>query len=831
MVNKVFTIKKNTNIILQIIPDNKISNGLKINNLVNSLHTTLYSSLMDRVDIRNREYSGSNCFSYEIYMEQGKFNFSLVVPEQYKENVIGKIKTVWQHAKVDQLLDDYVKNISISTSQYAEIDQKERYFKSLAINHNSNAPIPAILGISRELGEKDKILIQVTLKPISDYWHDLAREDRDKFRKGIEIEKTSSLFMKAFEFGIKIIEGIFSLFDTLFGVKVEDKKPSNVRYFLTQSSTNKLTEHGFEGVFRIICDSQNPIQREQLIRSTCNAFTELDGDNKLKIKEPVISFQSSIRPMNKKYYGYVQERGTGKIYNNNIYSVSEVSQILQMPTKEWQEQYRIVNVDSHEIAMPEDLFNLNSIMLGELLYAGAYRNMGFGTHPDSLAKPLILFTEMGGGKTTFLINYALSAIELGHSIFAFDTTDGKTMKHIRDYLPKNFPKEKIIVLDFRDYKYIFPLAWNELMDIFDNQMKNIDDEYERYALVDRFGSSLSKELTRFIDTLQMDYKDQSLTPNMRSVLNTIAQLVFMNKGNFSMIKDCLSNEELRHRLLDNLKLPEGMPFVQDILKIDQVKEDNITIRGIETRLNLILENNELKKYFSTDAAKSLDFAKWANDGYCVLIRVPQENSNILVTFLVQKLWLAKTTSLYYVEESKRPHTHLLIDEPHRFKTVMDIINDQLVESRKWHLRFVFCVHNMDVFGRARKNLTSAGCSFIVPPTTEDNFNTVAEFFKPMDIEEMEKVKQLTSQAQGKRRYAYCSIDYNMTHYPCIIRMPLPAEERFKFIDRADVNEECGARYGITIKEYYQSILGLNDNIQSDNENIEKPKKEVASIAV
>jgi len=407
--------------------------------------------------------------------------------------------------------------------------------------------------------------------------------------------------------------------------------------------------------------------------------------------------------------------------------------------------------------------------------------------------------------------YGVEAVTRGDSIFAFDTIDGKTIQIIRDYLPKDFPEDKIIILDFRSNKYAFPLLWNELFDDFNSQLEESKDEFEHYQIMENFSDIMGNELIRFIDMFQAEDRQNRLTPNMRSYLVDLAQLVFMGGGNFGQIRDCLYDVGLRHRLLDKLNIPKHLPFYQNISRLDNEGDNSSTLRGIETRLNLIMENATLKKYFSIETDKKLDFAHWANNGYCVLIQIPEQFSDPIITFLVQKLWLAIKSSRYNMREEDRPQTHLLIDEPNRFPTIMNILNDHLIASRKWHLRFLFFIHNLGIFRGAGDNLKNAGTSFIMLPTSMFNFNQVSEFYSPMDFSAMKEVEKLISKSGGKRRYALTSIHYKNVWYPCVIRLPLPIEMRNKQINRSYINDRCAEKYGVSQREYYKTLFGENRN--------------------
>ncbi len=755
-------------------------------------------------------YHPNQSLCYEMLFTKDKISFFYVIPEIYKSIFINKIKYLLPDCDVS-VEDDYIYEFKESTKQTYVLSKSWMF--GLNTNEKLNLSDNLLILNKDLLGNNDKLLIQYLFNPLQEYkWKNKWQNYYNKYiNTGIvngsfNILDSLDLFVDFILGQIDMI--INSIMMAIAGEEpiVNEENKNKLINELSNDTKHKVIYDGFRTNINLYIKTDNSIVKNNVLRNTGIIMKDIESDNSIKAGKAKFIKTSPTRKINKA--------------SSIILNTKECLQFIKTPSEEKMQEFDDVidKINVKEIESPKELYDSDGILLGEVKRGNIYRQISFGNHLDSLSKPLIYLSPQEGGKSSFLRNYGIGALEQGHSIFAFDTIDGKTTRIIRDYLSKNFPEEKIIVLDFKSIKYAFPLLWNEISEIYLEKLKLARDKYERYQILEDFGSSIGKELERFVDIFQADDKGNRLTAAMRSTLSELTQLVYMNGGNFGMIKDCIWDSELRHRLLEQLDIPKNLPFAKNILRLDDEKMYTTTLRGIETRLDLILGNATLKKYFSLQSDKKLDFTKWANEGYCVLIQLPEELADVLVTFLVQKLWLAVKSSRYDMPEEDRPMTHLLIDEPNRFPTVMDLLKDHIIASRKWRLRFIFCIHSIDIFGRMINNLMSAGVSVIMLPTDGSNFYRVEKLYAPYDYGCLQEVEKLIAKCNGKFRYAAVSLHYRSVNYPMIVKLPLPVENRYRPFNREYINDLCGEKYGITQREYYENLFdecGENGGIDSD----------------
>ncbi|HSH52387.1 MAG TPA: hypothetical protein VK982_11750 [Bacteroidales bacterium] len=801
--------------ILKIIPYKNSYSHKDFEKIINAI-SKYNKSFIDRISIDKKKkiliYHPNQPIAYEILYTKNKINYFYAIPSIYEKIFINKLKFLLSNCEIVKA-KNYLLDFNNSYKQ--SYRYKKNWMFSLNTDNNINLNNNLIILHKDLQNTNDKVLLQFLFKPLFDnQWKNIWEKNYNKYSNTGIIQSNYNLLDIAeniIDFLLFQLDLILnSIICTIGGEEPLNTNKEKINYSkeLDKTTKQKISYDGFKTNINLYLKVKNNITLDNICRSTNAIFKDTDGDNAL------ISTKG-------KFVKTAQRRISKRSY---IMNTKEVVQFIKTPSKERMIEFEdiIEKIDIEETKIPKNLYNNKGLFMGEIIKGNKYEKIYSGNHLNSISKPYFYISPQEGGKSSMLRSYAIDALLQGHSIFAFDTIDGKNITHIRDYLPKDFPDEKIIILDFKNDEYAFSLMWNEIIDIYSKKIKNAKDNIDRYRTIEKCGAMLSQEFEWFIDMFQYEDRNNRLSTTMKSQLSKLAQLVLMNNGSFNMIKDCLYDKKLRNKLLKQLDIPKHLTFAQEILKFDS-EDNSMTLKGIESRLNVMLGNPTLKKYFSLDSSKKLDFAKWANNGYCVLIRTSQETADVLVPFLVQKLWLAILASREHMNEDDRPMTHLLIDEPNRFPSVMALLEDHVIASRKWHLRFLFFVHNVDIFRRMKNNLLNAGFTcLIVPPTSPMNFNTVNNVFTPYKYEDLREIEKLIAKNNGKYRFALTSIHYKNVNHPVVLKLPLPVEKRLTKINRSYLDRKCAKKYGVSQREYYEKLFNNNTNKQN-NEDIDTEK--------
>lgn len=772
---------------MQIIPHFNITNGVKIEKIINGLHA-LDTPIFQRIKFSNNKliYTPKIQFHYSILIENNNISFYYLIPESIKDWFTQRVYSSWTNMVTIIPAHNYLTKFA----NPLEWILKPKYptFKSLRDDYR-DTHIPSILSISNDLSENDKVLLEFTFSPIHEsIWKEQTLITQQKYRKGL-IEDNTQTGTGRFVLNsiMKIIDTIFEFSNIIFEVKpkkrtyyyshrtnevIESYNPNTgeVKYNskknqLSSASRQKINHNGFKGKLRILSQSEDPVKRNIYAKTMNVALRELYDDNEFTLQSTKILQPQEVKPMKINF-----------LFDNFIYSSKEIGQLIQLPTKQWQEEYPVEKVDIQEINIPDVLLK-GGIQQGYAKYKGQTHTIYWNnTDRDVACLPKAWFGIQGSGKTKALVRYGIESAENSRGLFVLDGIQGCELSNeIRDYLPKDFPESKIVELNLSDLENVIPLSWNEI------NINKLSKETDRL----KFSNNLSQELIKFLDSMVED-NSQKLSPKMRRYLSNAGLLTFPIPDTTIMdVLYCLTDYDIRHNLINKSNLPESNRIIQSLLELDDDKHNDTKlnlVQGIIDRLDLLLGDYVLSNLFSTKGTEKIDFIKWIKEGYVVLCKMPQDELNdntikTLTTFLISKIWFAKLMLGRDIH-----HTVVLVDEVHRTSLKFENIR----EMRKYGLEYVFSAHQPSDFKYILPTLKSAGCSFTLLTTTKENIKYFESEIKPYTIDEVMNLK----------KYHGLSIcNYDKQYIAFEITLP-NIYSKDKYIDRSYLSNKCSKLYGI-----------------------------------
>lgn len=789
--SKLISIESEPLITLQIIPHFNITNGRKIENIIDGLHS-LYKPFNERISFKNNQIiiQTKEHFYYAILLTHDQISFYYTIPQHYKDWFIQRVYSSWTNQVTIIPKDDYIDLFNIDMTIEWQLKPKYKPYKAFISDYRQNAPIPSILSGCKDLQPSDKVLFEFCFTPIHEsLWKEKTEEQQIKYRYGTLTESDANgvigiIMDKLFN----LVDGCLSFLDLLLEVDkpkrhynrgrhnyfdddYEDYWPRNnnrrkVVNDLSSASRQKINYNGFNGQIRILSQSIDSTRQEMAGKTIIVALKDLmeDGGNEFGVYKKINKLKTINRPTIKFYY-----------LNNHVFSSKEIGQFLQLPEKKWQEEYPVEKVEVQEINIPKVLLK-GGIQIGTAKYKGQTQTVYWNnTDQDVACLPKCWFGYQGSGKTKALTRYAVESVEHKRGLFVLDGIQNCQLSdEIRDYLPKDFPEEKIIELNFADLSHIIPLSWNEI------NIDKLTNENDRL----KFSNNLAQELIKFLDSLVED-TSQKLSPRMRRYLSSAALLTFSIPNTTIMdILLCLTEYEKRHELINRSKLDRNNKIIKDLLELDDNNGDTRMnlIQGIIDRLDLLLGDYILNNLFSTQGCDKIDFTKWIKGNYVVFCKMPQDELNdstikTLTTFLISKIWFAKL-----MLGNKVNHTTVICDEAHRTSLKFENIR----EMRKFGLEYIFSAHQPSDFKHILNTLKSAGCSFVLLNTTKDNIKHFESEIRPYTIEEVLDLKKY---------HGLGIINYDKTFKAFMFKLPelLPKE---RYVDRSHLTKICSEKYGI-----------------------------------
>lgn len=692
---------------LQIIPDRQISNSKVIGLLEN---THYYRPLIKRI---NKTKEGKEVYygteeqyttAFEILMNKDNTNFYISFDDRLKDNMLTELNICWKDATFKASYENKVFN------NLKELELAEHYFLSLKTDLRGEYPLSNILETQNILKDNEEILVRIEMKPVCPSWDKDMEECIKNFNKGKITTKTlltgKNAIYKAGETLLDISYFVMDFInDMIIDVPLEHDRIADSRYSgLLRKGLSKNTKEKsrYNGYDTKIIIGINSYRSEVLFSNMFRAFKTMTGDNSFIMLEK-------------------------SRYKNKL-SSKELAQILQMPTKTYQELYRINNISGKEVNVPSQLL-YGSIQIGQAKYKG---NEAMAYWPDNeniISLPKIVMGPMGSGKTEYSKTFAVEAAKKGDSVIIFDyIKDCELSNDIAKYV-------RAIKIDLSNENQLYALAYPEL--------QPRGTKWERL----KAANILARQTEYLINSLV----DEILTPRMSRYLDAACKVVYVHENpKVSEVMDVLTNWKVRNEYIrkarygDNPCFGHGDPEIIDLLALNEtdvngkiIGTNETKIEGILDRITVLNKDLYLRTMLKAEVNYNQNFAKWMDEGATILIQIPESTytnkaiKDTLVTYYMSRIWLAALQ-----RKNHNKICHVITDEIHQVPTAAALVGNIITEARKFGIDFYFTIHYLKQFRQLHDAVRSAGCSYMLLAGTEkENLRALEEELQPFSIQE------------------------------------------------------------------------------------------------
>ena len=269
-------------------------------------------------------------------------------------------------------------------------------------------------------------------------------------------------------------------------------------------------------------------------------------------------------------------------------------------------------------------------------------------------------------------------------------------------------------------------------------------------------------MVRFIDSINTT--SDPLSSKMRRYLTSACNIAFTQHN--ACLKDVVSfltNQKFRHDTIDKLT-PQLKNKLQEEIDNSYELDDGKTgtkynkIEGVFDRINLLKEDYKLKSMFNMYPENNYNFIDLMDNGKIVLIKMQQSHfkrshRNILSTFFISKIRLACEQRGKRKEELLR--NHLIIDEVFDCPTAFNVLNDMLVQVRKFRLKLCFTSHYLNQLKEVKEQLKASGSSYmLMQGVDKKNFIELEDELYPFTVNDLLNLKQYHSLNLIKTRNGY-----------------------------------------------------------------------------
>lgn len=748
-VSDYFEYKKCEYIYLQLIvtKSNRNNNTEQIAALVNKMFkkTNKYiSQASKRLIIEERPKA-----SFYIHITKDKVQFYFIIPKIFQNQFKTKFKEIWKNIEIKEA--DKLP-IDINSCTKYDIHYKYDDSLSLAVDKRNNDLLNANMSIISMLEENEEVGIFYNFIPTSEkqsnyFKSKVYNKSIKKFQEGENLKKQKNIK----DYGVISLKILINFINDLLNCLVSNSNDNQCMFNHLKKEISYSTKRKSE---KAICENQtiilaksNDKSREiELSNTLANTFKSIEDDNSLIVTQIIKNIDI--------------KKTVIKNVNVNKTTVEECSNFINMPSTDVIKQFNMIEHNKVlELKAPKCLED-GEIRIGKVKNKENTQEVYYSTDEQMKRMSRVLMGSQGAGKDYYMGNLSEDIIKSNRSLFVIDYID---VCQLADDIKKRVPNEKLIEINTNRDDELQAFLINELT-------------YKPHDSLDvKIEVSMQKaqQFELLLDTIN-DVKSE-LSPRMLRYLYCAGTVAFYNNVNssFKEIINILKNPDYRRNIINNLdkegkiELSEEIEDLRELDKTDKkgnVENYDSKIDGILDRIaKLKSASFYTKKAFMKDGSNNIDFVKAMNERKVVLIKIPHKSfkskmlKDLMCTFYLQKIWIAKQ------EADKNIQTEVFINELHQCPHAQLLLEDILVEHRKYNLTFTLAMHYLDqLTAKCKKSLLSSGASFILISGCDP------EAYKGLSIYFEKDGYTETDLTELERYHALCLIKNEDTGYSSFI---------------------------------------------------------------
>lgn len=736
---------------IQVIPSKSCRNTNTDKILV--LANTMYKKLDRLIRIENKKLiiTSKLKLSYYIHITKRCTEFYFIVPTVFYSQVKTKLSETWKNVEIKKV---NALPININDCTKYQLSYKLNDVLSLNVDKRSNSLLNANLSVLEILQDDEAVGIFYNFIPMSqkeqNYFKISSQEALNNFRKGINLKKSKNIVdlgVISLKFLVDFINGLLNAFLST------PKNSHNIINHIeksTSSSTQRKAKSDIIKTQAIICAKSDEKEREkQLCTTTFNTFSNINGDNELEmeeVKKNIDIYKDDIK------------------VKANYTSTLESGKFINIAGKDIIEQHKNIKHNKLlELRAPKCLED-GEVRLGEVKHKDDKQMIYYSTDEQMKRLGRVLLGPMGAGKDYYMTNMAKDIIKVGRGLIVLDYID---KCQLADNIKAITPIDRVIEINCANPKQLQSFAYDEY--------KYNDSDKE----VDKIDICMQKaqQYNMLLDTI--NDVNSTLTPRMLRYLNAAATIVFrVNQySSFKDIIDVLKNPTKRDNIISLLPasakelLQDEIDDLEELSKRDKkgnIENADSKIDGILDRISKLKSSSIYTKLsYISESTNNIDFIKAINEGKVILIKIPAKRfsktmRSLLATFFLQKVWIAKE------QGATKTQTELFINEIHQSYHCQLLMEDILVECRKFNLTPTLSLHYLDQCTKnLQKSILASGASFLLIQGTDIKvYNELKRYFDKDGYTE-------TDLAELERYHALCLIKNEYTGYSSFV-CKLPA---------------------------------------------------------
>lgn len=687
-----FEYRKTEYCYIKLVPikSNKNNNTEQIASLINKMFKQ--SSKYIRQEGRKLIIEQKPKVSFYIHIEKTKVQFYFIIPKAYLNQFKVKFKEVWKNIEIKE-----VNNIPVDVNSCTKFDLHYKFDDSLslAVDKRNNDLLNANMTIVNMLEENEFTGVLYNFIPTAEkqsnyfksntYPKSIQRfKNGDNLKKSKNIKDFSVIALKNF------IIGINDLLNCILSTPQDSSLIINPLKYEISSSTKRKGEKAICTSQAIIIAKSNNKRREiELSNTFANTFKVINDNNELIINEITKSIDIKRTIINH--------------VNINKTTIEEDSNFINMPSLEVIEQFKMIEHNKVlELKAPSCLEN-GAIRIGTVKNKENKQEVFYSMDEQIKRLGRVLLGSMGSGKSYYMQNMAKDIIKAGRGLVVIDYID---KCQLSDNIKKLVPKGKLIEINFNDPKQVQSFNFNEL----NTETK---DDYLKVNIA----MQKAEQMQLLLDSINDD--NSKLTPRMLRYFYAAATVMYYLNPNssFKEIINVLKYPDKRASILEGLPniLAEEIEDLKDLDKIEKNKVSNYDskIDGILDRVAWLKTNLYTKIAFNKEANDNINFVEALKENKVILIKIPEYAfksrmiRNVIATYFLNKVWISK-------QIDSSTHTELFYDEIHQSYNSQLLMQNILVECRKFQLTPTLALHYLDqLTSKCKNSVLASGSSYLL----------------------------------------------------------------------------------------------------------------------
>jgi hypothetical protein len=598
--------------------------------------------------------------SFEIVAQKDSITFYVFTPLHLRDFIEGQLYAQYPDLQITQV-SDYTKSVELDGMHvgYTKVQlTKEDVYPIKTFISSEVDPLAGITAVLTGLEGKERVWLQIVVRPIGDEWQEKGVSFVNAVRSG-QTTKGGGVVSMAGRVLSRLAKEIITpgagVGDTT--TAAEPPKLSAPQEAALKGIESKITKLGFETIIRLTTIAPDPLMAKAKVQSVLAALKQFNTTNLNGFTGGEIlldNYPAWEQYINREF----EEKG-------NILNIEELASLYHFPTQ---------SVESSSIAWAgskkgDAPFNLplkentdarSITILGKTDFRDQKKE--FGIKMLDRMRHMYIIGKSGTGKSTLLENMAIDDVIEGRGIIVVDP-HGEFADKVINSIPESRIQD-VVVIDPSDREW--PVAFNIL--------ENVGEDYKGIVA------------SGFVGIFKKIFGN-SWGPRLEYILrNTVLAILDSENPTMLGIPRMLTDPQFRNWVVAQVKDSVIRDFWETEFAAMDIRQRTEAVAPILNKVGQFLSTSTIRNIVGQPKS-TIDIRKIMDEQKILIVnlskgKIGEDNMALLGSMIITKVQLA-AMSRANVDVTERPPCFLYVDEFQNFAT--ESFATILSEARKYNL--------------------------------------------------------------------------------------------------------------------------------------------------